>query len=175
MHKFGIALLFLLFTVQGCSSTDISEYADTEPKLDLRTFFDGRLMAYGMVQDFSGKVTRRFKAQIDASWDGEEGILDEVFWFDDGERTTRLWKLQHLGDGKYTGTAGDVVGLAKGQIQGSVFQWEYELIIPYDGDEIQVKLDDWLYMITEDRLLNRTSIRKFGLEVGELTLIIEKT
>lgn len=172
--------LFTLLTVTfvilltGCSSVDIEDYQNTEPALNLKTFFDGKLKVYGMVQDISGQMTRRFTADIDAHWQGDTGTLDERFYFDDGEQQTRIWTLNYLGDGKYTGTAGDVVGVASGKTVGAVFRWQYELTIPYDGDTLNVKLDDWLYLITEDRLINRTSINKFGIEVGEITLIIEK-
>ncbi|BDX08520.1 DUF3833 domain-containing protein [Planctobacterium marinum] len=171
---FALLLTSAASLLIGCSSVDINDYRGSEPNLNLKTFFDGKLKVYGMVQDFSGKVTRRFTADIDASWDGETGTLDELFYFDDGEQQTRIWTLNHLGNGEYNGTAGDVVGVAKGKTVGSVFRWQYELTIPYDGDTLNVKLDDWLYLITEDRLINRTSINKFGLEVGEITLIIEK-
>lgn len=174
--KKALAALVLtpLILLTGCSSVDINEYRDTTPELNLKTFFDGKLKVYGMVQDISGKMTRRFTADIDASWDGETGVLDEVFFFDDGERQTRIWTLNHLGNGRYTGTAGDVVGVAEGQIQGAAFQWQYVLTIPYNDGTMDVKLDDWLYLIAEDRLINRTTINKFGLQVGEITLIIEK-
>ena len=160
--------------VSACSSISIEDYQDTSPDLDLKTFFQGKLKVYGMVQDMSGKMTRRFTADIDASWDGETGILDEVFFFDDGERQTRIWALEHQGNGEYTGTAGDVVGTAQGKTVGSVFRWQYTLTIPYNDSTLDVELDDWLYLIAPDRLINRTSINKFGLEVGEITLIIEK-
>ena len=169
---FGI--LASLTLTMGCSSIDVVDYENTSPKLDLKTFFNGKLKVYGMVQDMSGRMTRRFTADIDASWNGNTGILDEVFYFDDGEQQTRIWTLQDLGNGNYTGTAGDVVGEASGSARGAVFHWRYTLTIPYDGDTLDVKLDDWLYLIADDRLLNRTSINKFGLQVGEITLMIEK-
>lgn len=169
-----VMILASLALLTACSSIDVNDYQDTSPKLDLKTFFSGQLKVYGMVQDMSGKMTRRFTADIDASWQGDTGILDEVFYFDDGEQQTRVWTLQDLGNGNYSGTAGDVVGVASGSARGAVFRWQYTLTIPYDGDTLVVHLDDWLYLLTEDRLLNRTSINKFGLEVGEITLIIEK-
>ncbi|MCC2606998.1 DUF3833 domain-containing protein [Planctobacterium marinum] len=171
---FRYFILGLSLILSACSAVDVSDYAATEPRLDLKTFFNGDLKVYGMVQDMSGKMTRRFSADIKASWQGNTGTLDEVFYFDDGEQQTRIWTLNDLGNGRYTGTAGDVVGVAQGQTRGAVFRWQYELTIPYDGDTLNVHLDDWLYLISEDRLLNRTSINKFGIEVGEITLIIEK-
>lgn len=166
------AVLLLLTT--SCTSVKIEDYADTTPALDLKTFFQGKLKVYGMLQDFSGTVTRRFTADIDASWQGNKGVLDEVFYFDDGERQTRIWQLTDHGDGRYSGTAGDVIGEAYGIARGFAFRWQYELAIPYQGDTLNVKLDDWLYLISDDRLINRTSLYKFGIEVGQLTLIIEQ-
>ncbi len=173
--KARLVTSLLALLLGACSTIGIYDYDGTSPELDLKTFFDGDLKAYGIVQDRSGKVTRRFRADIKASWQGNEGILDEVFWFDDGERSTRLWRLRDVGDGRYLGTAGDVVGQASGQVRGSVFRWQYDLLIPFGDEEVQVRLDDWLYLVTENRLLNRTSISKFGIEVGEVTLVIENT
>jgi len=37
-----------------------------------------------------------------------------------------------------------------------------------------LNLDDWLYLVEENHLINRTQLRKFGFRVAELTLVIEK-
>lgn len=169
-------LLPLLFTslLTACGSVSVSDYGSTTPSLDLREFLNGELRAYGMLQDRSGRMTRRFTATLQGSWTGEEGVLAEVFHFDDGEEQERIWRLRHEGDGRYTGTAGDVVGTAQGSIGGSVFHWQYQLEVPWREDSIEVSLDDWLYLVDEKHLLNRTKLTKFGFRVGELTLVIEK-
>jgi hypothetical protein len=168
------AVLALVCLLSACNSTSIEDYANTRPTLDLRTFFDGELNAYGMLQDRSGRLTRRFTAALSGSWQGETGVLVEHFVFDDGEQQDRTWTLHHLGDGRYSGTAGDVQGTAAGAVSGAVFQWQYQLQVPWRDDSIVVTLDDWLYMIDQQHLLNKTELRKFGFKVGELTLLIEK-
>ena len=107
--------LLLAFLVAGCSRISIDEYAGSSPALDLKEFFDGELRAYGILQDRSGRVTRKFEATITAYWRGEEGTLEEHFVFDDGEQQDRTWTLVHLGDNRYTGQAGDVIGTASGR------------------------------------------------------------
>jgi hypothetical protein len=67
-----------------------------------------------------------------------------------------------------------VVGEASGAAAGSVFSWQYQLDVPWRDDSIVVNLDDWLYLVDEAHLLNRTTLSKFGFRVGELTLVIEK-
>lgn len=172
-----ITALFALSTLAvltACSQAKIDDYRGQTPELSLREFFDGDLKAYGMVQDRSGKVIRKFSADIKAYWEGDTGHLDETFYYDDGEQDKRFWTLKDLGNGKFTGTAGDVVGEARGQVEGFAFNWAYTLTIPYKDDTIDVYIDDWLYLITENRLLNKSDLRKFGFNVGELTLVIEK-
>jgi len=167
-------LALLLLLLAGCSRIAIDEYAGSTPALDLNTFFDGDLVAYGILQDRSGRVTRKFSATIAASWNGDEGVLDEHFYYDDGEEDTRTWRLTHLGNNRYTGTAGDVVGTASGTIAGSAFNWQYTLDVPWKDGTIALDLDDWLYLVEENHLINRTELRKFGFRVAELTLVIEK-
>ena len=176
-HKhsiFGILVIAFTLGISACSRTTLDDYRDTTPQLDLRTFFEGSLMAYGLLQDRSGKVTRRFEATIEASWEGEQGTLVEHFIYDDGEEQDRIWQLTHQGNGRYSGVAGDVIGTANGEISGAAFNWVYSLEVPYGDGTIVVNLDDWLFLVDEDHIINRTVLRKFGFRVGELSLVIEK-
>ena len=75
----------------------------------------------------SGKVTRQFSADLNGKWDGKELILDEKFYWSDGENQTRQWKITKINEHNYVGTAGDVVGTAKGYSYGPAFKFEYVL------------------------------------------------
>lgn len=169
-----VLLLLASLALTACGAIDVNDYSATQPRLDLKAFFSGELRAYGMLQDRSGRMTRRFTATIQGSWQGENGTLEETFEFDDGERQDRTWKLVHEGGGRYRGTAGDVIGTAQGNVSGSVFHWQYALDVPWRESSIAVNLDDWLYLVDERHLINRTTLTKFGFRVGELTLVIEK-
>ncbi|XPF96296.1 DUF3833 domain-containing protein [Colwellia sp. RE-S-Sl-9] len=167
-------LLILLFCVTSCSSPKIEDYKNTTPDLVLEDFFNGKLVAYGIVLDRSGKLSRRFTVKLEAYWDNNKGTINEWFVFDDGEKSTRTWQLIKQKDNIYTGTANDVVGTAKGQTNGSALYWQYDLLITVDGSEYQVTLDDWMYLIDNKRLFNKTDIIKYGLKVGEIILYIEQ-
>ncbi len=126
-----------------------------------------------MFQDRSGKVVRRFTVRIDAKWDGNRGTLDEHFEFSDGEKQNRIWTLVKDGD-RYTGTAGDVVGTGQGIQQGNAFNMRYVLRVPWSGRTIDVDMDDWMWRIDDQTVLNRTAMTKFGFRVGEVTLSLRK-
>ena len=170
-----VILLSTLVLISACSRVSMEYYNGTSPALDLKTFFNGELKAYGILQNRSGQVIRKFTASIDASWEGDQGTLIEHFIFDDGEEQDRVWQLTNQGDNRYTGLAGDVEGIASGETVGSAFNWKYQLDVPWGDSSILLNLDDWLFLIEENHLINRTDLKKFGFRVAELTLVIEKT
>ena len=166
-----IAATIALLTT-ACSSVSIEDYKDSKPAINIKEFFTGDLLAYGMVRDRSGKVTRHFKANLQGSWDKGVGTLDEVFLFNDGERQTRVWTMTPDGEGNYIGTAGDVEGQAFIQSQGQAIRLQYKLRLPYKGKEITVSMDDWMYQIEPGMIINETVMTKWGFQVATITLVI---
>ncbi|MFP8781148.1 DUF3833 domain-containing protein [Hydrogenophaga sp. RWCD_12] len=164
----GAAAASLALT--GCAGPQVTEYASEKPPLDLRTYFNGTLDAYGVFTDRSGKVVRRFTVVMRCQWNGDEGVLDEDFAYSDGTTQKRIWRLTHLGNGRYTGRADDVVGIADGQVAGNAFRWGYTLALPVDGRVWNVDFDDWMYLMDERVMLNKATMSKFGVRLGEVTL-----
>lgn len=169
-----LALALMLSLLAGCSTAGIEDYRGTRPAFDLRQFFNGPLTAHGMFQDRSGKVLRRFTVTMQGSWQGDTGVLDEQFRYDDGETQRRVWTLKKLPNGRYSGTAADVVGEASGRTEGFALFWDYTLLLPVDGTEYEVRFDDWMYQLDDRSVLNRSVMRKFGVRLGEVTLYIRK-
>jgi hypothetical protein len=162
----------------GCASQQVSDYAAEKPLLDLREYFNGTLDAYGIFQDRSGKVLRRFTVVMTCSWSGktgeEEGVLDEDFSYSDGKKERRVWRLKRQANGNYIGRADDVVGEAAGVVVGNAFNWQYTLRLPVDGKVIDVQFDDWMYLMDSRIMLNKAVMSKFGFRLGEVTLSFVK-
>lgn len=168
----GAALAATALT--GCASPQIKDYASDKPVLDLRQYFNGTLDAYGVFTDRSGKVVRRFTVLMRCTWNGDDGVLDEDFTYADGSQEKRIWRLKHLGDGRYEGRADDVVGVAQGQTAGNAFRWGYTLALPVDGRVWEVQFDDWMYLMDDRVMLNKAAMSKFGIFLGEVTLSFVK-
>ncbi|MFM8898416.1 MAG: DUF3833 domain-containing protein [Burkholderiales bacterium] len=161
--------------LSGCASDPKpSDYATQKPVLDLREYFNGDLVAHGIFTDRAGKVVRRFTVQMKCSWQGDQGVLDEDFTYSDGKKERRIWRLTRHADGRYTGTADDVKGVAEGQVAGNAFQWKYTLKLPVDGTVYEVQFDDWMYLMDERVMLNKAVMSKFGFRLGEVTLAFYK-
>lgn len=170
-----IILLGLVFMLSGCASPKVEHYKDQTPALDIREYFDGKLVAYGTIHDYTGEVVSRFTADIDASWEGNVGTLNEKFVFDDGTEEVRNWTLTMKDDENFIGTAHDVVGEAIGKQQGNSLQMKYTLKRSVNGNKpMDFSMDDWMYLVDDKHLINRTSMRKFGIKVAELVIGFHK-
>ncbi len=174
--KLGLGLvLSASLLASGCATQNIQSYQNETPALDLHEFFSGQIDGYGMFQGRSGEVKKRFYVDIDATHEGDNVIvLDEKFEWADGTKSQRIWRLTEQADGQWTGTAGDVIGTASGEVVGNAFHWQYVLDLPVDDKTYQVNFDDWMYLINEDVMLNRAVMSKFGVELGSVTLSMHR-
>ena len=154
----------------GCAGPSVNDYASEKPMLDLKQYFDGVVDAWGIFTDRSGKVVKRFTVVMHCQWNGEQGVLDEDFVYSDGTKQKRIWKLQHLGNGRYSGQADDVIGMADGQTRGNAFNWRYTLALPVGSQVWHVQFDDWMYLLDDKVMLNKAVMSKFGIFLGEVTL-----
>ena len=126
-----------------------------------------------MVQDRSGKVLRRMVVEMNCTWNGNEGALDESFQWSDGKTEKRVWKIRKNGN-IYTGTAADVIGTAEGVAAGNALQWRYTLKLPADVGGYEMSMDDWMWMIDDKTVTNRTTMSKFGVKFAEITIFFRK-
>ena len=169
-----LALLAGSAVLAGCASPQVSDYAQQRPKLELDRYFNGRIRAHGIFQKRGGEVVRRFTVVMDCHLEGNQGVLDEAFSYSDGSTQRRVWRLTKHADGRYTGRADDVVGEAEGQESGNAFRWNYTLRLPVDGKEYDVQFDDWMFLVDERVMLNRATMSKFGITLGEVLLSFTK-
>lgn len=168
------AALFGALAIAGCAGPQLADYADSRPVFDLQQYFNGTVLAHGLVSDRSGRVLRSFVVTLRCSWVGDAGTLDEAFVFSDGEHQRRVWRLQKLADGSFTGAADDVVGEARGASSGAAFNWRYTLRVPVGGSVYDVQFDDWMHLVDERTVINKAVMSKFGVRVGDITLSFAK-
>ena len=174
----GTLVLAAMLGLSACAGPQVADYAAEKPVLDLRQYFNGTIDAYGLFTDRSGRVVKRFTVVMKCSWQGppgqEVGVLDEEFSYSDGSRQRRVWTLTRQPDGRYGGTAADVVGQASGEEKGNAFRWGYTMQLPVDGRIFEVQFDDWMYLMNDKVMINKAVMSKFGFQLGEVTLSFVK-
>lgn len=164
--------LMALVACTGKPSLEDDRLSNLE--LNLEEFFDGRVTAYGQFQDVFGTVRRRFTVDIEGTWDGDTLTLVEDFVYEDGSTEQRIWSLRKSGPESWVGTAPGVIGTATGQERGDTFNWRYTIDLPVPDGTLRVTFDDWMWLLTEDRLLNRAYMKRAGIDIGDVIITFEK-
>jgi len=167
-------IVSFLASLSGCSGIDHLRYADMQPKADLRNYFTGPLRAWGIIQDRSKNVVSRFDVKMVGRWDGDQGVLEEDFSYYDGSKQKRVWKIRRFSDENYEGTADDIIGKAKGSVRGNAMHWVYEMDVPVEGSTYRIKFDDWMWLLNDGVIINRSYLKKFGFTVAEITIVMMK-
>ncbi|RFP90985.1 DUF3833 domain-containing protein [Rhodobacteraceae bacterium 63075] len=169
-----IALLALVAFRPGFSFRNQTpgDYAAKEPSFDIRKHLNGALVSEGMIYGPRGRVTSRFIARFKGEWDGETGTLAESFQYDTGNNQERKWRLTMGEDGHFTATADDIIGTATGRQLGAAVSMRYRIRLPAEAGGHVLTVTDWLYLMENGNILNRSEMRKFGLKVAELIATI---
>jgi hypothetical protein len=174
VFKKGVIIMGLMTFLNGCATPSMEAYKDTKPVLDLKTYFTGPIKAWGVIQNRSGEVTRRFDVTMNGSWEGDVGTLEEHFQYYDGETQKRVWTITKTGENRYEGSAGDILDKANGHSNGSAMRWAYQMDLPVGDTTYRITFDDWMFLMNDGVLINRSYLKKFGLTVAELTLFMQK-
>jgi hypothetical protein len=160
--------------LSGCTSRDMKDYAAYQPELKPEEYFNGPIKAWGVVENWRGKVISRFDVDMQGEWKGDVGTLHEQFTYYDGKTEQRVWTIRKLGEQRYEGEAGDVLGKATGAQAGNALYWAYSMDLEVDGSTYRVKFDDRMWLMHDGVLINRSYIRKFGITVAQLTIFMQK-
>ncbi len=163
------AIAFYLWQKQMSFRAQVPEnYSYLHPAFDLRRDLSGRFMCEGVVFGPLGRVTSRFAADVEAIWTGDAGLMSEHFRYDSGATQDRQWQLTLLGGGHVRAEAQDVVGDGVGQVSGSALQLLYRIRLPEDVGGHILDVVDWMYLLENGTIVNRSQFRKFGFKVAEL-------
>jgi hypothetical protein len=152
----------------------IAQFCNQQPTLLLEKYFQDKTWAWGIFTDRFGNLKRSFQVIIDGSMDNNQLLLDEQFLYDNGETQNRIWQITLLGNGHYRGTADDIVGQAEGQAVGNALNWQYHMLLPIQNRVWKVHFNDWFFLQSEQVLINKARVSKWGITLGEVSLFFSK-
>ena len=167
-----VLLLLLLRPGFGFRAQRPSDYATTGPAFDIRKHLSGRFISEGMIYGPTGRVVSRFVAEMSGQWDGNSGTLSEDFRYAGGGTQARKWILTAGSDGAFTAEADDIIGTGRGQHSGASVRLDYRIRLPEDGGGHVLDVTDWMYLMENGTIMNRSEMRKFGVKVAELIATI---
>ena len=142
----------------------------TIPVFDPATYFTGTLKAYGVFVDRFGSVRRQFHVNVDGRRTEQGFQLDEAFVYDDGETEMRRWTVTKVDNRRYAGSCADIIGHAKGHLEGNMLSWRYKFQFPLYGRKVAVTFDDVMVLQEAGILINRAVVSKWGIKLGEVLI-----
>ena len=140
------------------------------PTFEPESYFAGRLDAYEVFVDRFGSIQRQFEVVVEGQKTDTGFSLDEYFLYDDGEREERRWDVTALGNGRYEGRCRDVIGVARGVCTANMLSWKYRFRLEMFGRKVAVTFDDVMVLQAGGVLVNRATVSKAGLKLGEVLL-----
>jgi hypothetical protein len=152
----------------GFTAQRPADYAHLGPAFDPRQHLTGPLLCEGVIYGPMGRVTSRFVAKMHGTWQGNRGILREDFSYDSGTQQQREWQLTLGNDGALQAWAADVVGSGVGAVSGSTVFLSYNIKLPPSAGGHVLAVQDWMYLMQNGTIINRSQFRKFGVKVAEL-------
>ena len=142
---------------------------------DLLSYFEGKTTASGVFESRGGAPKRRFTVEMTGRAEGDTLVLAEHFLFDDGERQERTWTLKR-GDGQsFTGICEDSVAEAHGMFEQGRAYLKSELRLKVGNRRVAMQFDDVFYDVGDGAVLNRSTVSKWGIRLGQVMLLFRKT
>lgn len=138
------------------------------PQFDIRERLNGPIECEGVIYGPTGRVTSRFVANFNASWNGNVGTMTEHFKYDSGNTQDRVWTLTLGNDGRIKADAPDLVGTGAGQQHGSAVNLNYKIKLTDEAGGHVLDTNDWMYLMENGTIMNRSQFKKFGFKVAEL-------
>ncbi len=160
--------LFLRHRFVSFAAQKPQDYERGGPAFDIREKLNGAIVCEGVIFGPTGRVTSRFVADFQASWQGNVGTMNEVFHYDSGTVQNRQWTLTLGTDGSIRAEAPDVVGVGSGKQAGSAVQLNYRIRLAPEAGGHVLDTVDWMYLTPNGTIMNRSQFRKYGIKVAEL-------
>ena len=170
---FTLALIALLTRLTGFRTQKPGDFTGG-PAFDMATHLNGKILCEGVIYGPLGRVSSRFVADMNGTWDGNTGTLAETFRYDTGAVQERCWTLRVDDAGRIRADAPDLVGSGTGTQAGPAVQMKYRIKLDASAGGHELNVIDWMYLMENGTIMNRSQFRKFGIPVAELIATMRK-
>lgn len=141
---------------------------------DLLSYFEGKTQALGVFEGRSGLLKRRFSVEMTGQTAGNTLVLAENFLFDDGERQERTWTLTRGEGQNFTGLCEDSESEARGGFEPGRAFLNSSLRLKVGSRRIAMQFADVFYDAGNGNVLNRSTVSKWGIRLGQVLILFRK-
>ncbi len=171
-----VLLAPLLAALAGCSAPIApAKLAGTLPAFDPIGFWSGHHRSWGVMENRGGAPTDTVVTDCLGTLSPDGSLhMAQTLTLGDGSQSRRDWHLWRTAPETYAATANDMVGEAHGTASGRVFHWTWTLALSPGNKLKNVVMDQWMYLYPNGTMMNRTTIRKLGIVLAEVSEQFEK-
>ena len=168
--------LLLASLVCGCTQPlPVAHFAGPGPQFDPIGFFTGHVRSWGVLENRSGEPTGRVETDCVGTVEADGSLdMQQRLTFGDGSSQQREWRMRRTAPGQFEVTANDVVGIGHGEAAGRAFHLRWVLATEPGVPLRNVLLNQWMYLMGDGALVNRTLVSKLGVTLAEVTEQFER-
>jgi hypothetical protein len=171
----GAGLLLALLLAACSRPMPVGQFAGPGPQIDPIAFFTGHTHSWGVLENRRGAPSEIVRTETTGEAEGPDGLhMMQRLWVGDDPPQTRDWHMRRTAPGHYAATANDMVGTATGIAAGRAFHWRWVLATEPGNPIRNVTMDQWMYQFDDGSVMNRTTIRKLGLVLAEVSERFER-
>lgn len=148
--------------------------SDRTTRFELTSFLEGHARAWGIFEDRFGRVRRRLRVDMHGRWENGVFVLDERFEYDGDAVENRRWTVVPQGEGRFTATCPECIGEATGTCDADSVRMSYRFRLQMQNRELVVAFDDRIYRMGDTIAVNRATMSKWGVKLGELSLFFQR-
>ena len=146
----------------------------SDNRFEFTNFFHGHTKGWGVFDDRFGRLRRRFEVEMHGSWQQDMFVLDEHLKYGDGGVEQRTWRVKSMPEGRFEATCPECIGTAQGECLSDTIRMSYAFRLRLPTRVLAVTFDDRIYRMSSRTAVNRATMRKWGIRLGELALFFEK-
>jgi hypothetical protein len=167
----ALPLITFCAALAGCTRPmPLAAFRDTAPAFDPLVFWTGHTHSWGVVETPGGAPQEIVQTDCLGTLEGPDTLhMQQTLTESDGTVSHRDWHLRRVSPGHFEATANDMNGTAHGEAAGRVFHWDWVWAIRPGSSWKTVTMHQWMYLMPDGTMMNRTIITKLGFTVAEVS------
>ncbi|MAH88621.1 MAG: hypothetical protein CMJ06_01005 [Pelagibacterales bacterium] len=144
-------------------------------KLNFEKFFTGKVEANGyMIFFYPKKRKKDVKVLFSGNFKNNSLILLEKYYENNIKASSRKWHFQKFSDDHFIGNEKNIVSPFKLIIKNNSLEMNYKFKTQFKNFSFNVYVEDQMYLINKNTIINKTRISKCHITIAETLLLYKK-
>lgn len=143
-------------------------------KFEFEKFFSGKVVAKGyMCYFYPKKKIKKLKVSFTGSFKNKKLKLIEEY-FEDDLKTLREWHFEKVSKSQFIGNGENILNAFRLHIKNDLFEMRYKFKTQYKNFSFNVYVEDKMYVINQNTIINYTKISKLFIPIAQTQLLYKK-